>query len=438
MKEILGNPRAFIPHWAKTRGITVKGNGIVEGIDIQIAFATLWLDYTELCNVVDSQAPAETKDLKEPVKRFNPKTGEPIEQAAPKQAKKPKMWRIPEKDMEKAWSEWPVLEQNRIRETGLGPIMEYTGDTDHAERFLMAVTGQASALDIAALKHVLWQIKRKANKQAVVHHLCSIFFGKQGGGKTTAILKLLEPVQDFVLDFDPNEAIDPRNAQSLSKNLVCFFDEMANMARVEMESLKKLITNDYLTYRPLYTNNSARVPQSCTFIGGSNKSMSEIIYDPTGMRRFYEFSCLDKTDHAAINGLDYVALWNSVNPELDRGYIEPFLQDLQQHQASHQIEDEVQHFLREQAITGGKATAEIQATDLYNHFTMWRALSGYSARPAPALNSFCMKLRTHKLSKRITAIDGKNKTVYSVNKASHIFDTAQPLSAKMLQFKGNA
>lgn len=421
MKKVLLNAREFVPFWAQLRGIDVRGNGVVEGIHLPTSFASLWLDYSELCNVEDSIA---TKDDDQ----FDPKTG--------KRIKKVKIKRVSEKDLEKAWNEYPMIRRQQIRKEALDVAMPYKGDNEQLANWLTAVTGSASELELAVMKHVLWQIKRKAQERPVVHHLCPIFFGKQGGGKTTAIRKLLGPVEDFVLEFDPDEVTDPRNAQSLNDNLICFFDEMANMAKVEMESIKKLITTEYLTYRPMYTNTIHKVRQNCTFIGGSNKSMTEIIYDPTGMRRFYEFACLDKSNFDAVNSVDYKELWTSIDGDLERGYIEPYIQALTAHQASHQTEDEIQHFLREQAVLGGSETVEVLATELYNHFAMWRALAGYGVRPAPALNSFCMKLSTHKLRKRIKSVEGKNKTVYAINSSSHIFDAAQSPTAKMLHFKG--
>lgn len=418
MKNVLLSAREFVPFWAAQKGIKVKGNGIIEGIYMPTSFATLWLDYTEYCNVEDSGAMD--------VPNFDSVTGKKI--------KKPKLKRIAEKDLEKAWAEYPAIVRDQVRQVALDKALPFKAENTELDKWLAAVSGETLELDLAVMRHVLWQVKRKALKLPVVHHLCPIFFGKQGGGKTTAIRKLLRPIDDFILEFDPDEVTDPRNAQSLNDNLVCFFDEMANMAKVEMESIKKLITTDYLTYRPMYTNTVIKVGQNCSFIGGSNKSMSEIIYDPTGMRRFYEITCLDKSDFDGVNSVNYELLWSGIDADKDRGYIEPYLIHLTAHQAGHQTEDEIQHFLREQNVLGGADVVEIPAGELYNHFALWRGVSGYAARQAPALNSFCMKLSTHKLKKRVKAVEGKNKTVYSVNKASHIFEGPLLVSAKMLTF----
>jgi phage/plasmid-associated DNA primase len=192
------------------------------------------------------------------------------------------------------------------------------------------------------------------------------------------------------------------------------------MARVEMEELKKLITADVLTYRPMHTNSVAVTPQNCSFIGGSNKSMAELIYDPTGMRRFYEYVCLDKADFDAVNAIDAMAIFTSIDANRDRGYIEHMLPQLQQHQQQRQSDDEVQHFVKEMQLNEGE-TKQILAADLYSHFIIWRARAGYAAKHPMIITSFGMRLSSLGVKKEIKKIAGVQKTVYNVNAFSPVF-----------------
>ncbi|MFP2929486.1 hypothetical protein ACLESO_30665, partial [Pyxidicoccus sp. 3LG] len=58
-------------------------------------------------------------------------------------------------------------------------------------------------------------------------------------------------------------------------------------------------------------------PNNTTFIGASNVPIQDLIRDPTGMRRFYQTDCLDHLDWNAINAIDPLAIWLSVNERLE-------------------------------------------------------------------------------------------------------------------------
>lgn len=418
MKTVLMNPRQFVPFWAEMRNVRVRGNGVIEGVNLQSAYATLCLDYDDLCA-------AEDIEMK---KRFAEEGTD---------GKSPKIRRCTRESLELAWTEWPPQKMAQMRERAMEKLLAPAISNKAIDAWLEGVTGRVDELDRAVLKHVLWQVKRKAANRKVVFHLFPIFFGKQEGGKTTAIEKLLKPLEDYTLTLKVDEAADSRNAQSLTDNLLCFFDEMANMARVDMESLKRLVTSDYLTYRILGTHHIAKVRQNCTFIGGSNKSLTELVYDPTGMRRFYQFSCLDVLNHKLINETDYQAIWDDINVEMERGYIEPYLEQLRAHQGQHQTEDEVQQFLREMAVTGGSETTEVTAAKLYDSYVAWRSVSGYSVKPALAANSFGMRLSSYKITRKVKTVGRRTHTVYHVNKDSAIFENRAVDNVLTMQ-KGNA
>lgn len=392
MKDLFVNPRKYVPNWFYTKGYKMRANGSVEGHDLNPSFNTLWLDYRE-------------EFLAECIVNGETRRG------------------IQEKDMQKAYDEFFLIEQNRIRETILTSLT-YNGATDfHLRNWLLAVTGEATNFQITVLKHILWQVKRKIAKKKVVYHLCPVIYGLQGGGKSTAVFKLIKPLNDFTVDFSPAEVIDTRNAKSLNENYICVFDEMAGMQRVEMESFKRIITAEYITYRPMRSNNFSKVLQNTTFIGISNKSLPENIYDTTGLRRFVEFKCLDNCNWSLLNSVDALNIWNSIDETLEEGYVTSVLPELKVHQKEMQPIDEVEHFLSEQKIyteIEGKDTI-IQSLDLYNYFNVWRNANGYENRNAIAINSFAMKLRGKGLQKKIKNIDGKEKVVYIINDASLLF-----------------
>lgn len=402
MARVFRDARLFVQQWADTQAITVTANGMLKGADQASVFSTLFLDYNSQLRVYNIEAARRHSE--------SGATG-----------RAPIVKPISKDELQHAWIEYVPLMAKKNRQKLINKFTAYKGDNDELLKWLTALTGpNVKEIDLAVMQHFIWQIKRKALGLPVVYHLCPIFFGKQLGGKTTAITKLLSPIKDVMLSYNPDEATDSRVKAGFANNYVCFFDEMANMARVEMEELKKLITADVLTYRPLYSNSFAVTQQNCSFIGGSNKSMTELIYDPTGMRRFYEFICLDKAGFAAVNAVDAMAIFTSIDPKRERGYIEHVLPQLQQHQQQRQSEDEVQHFVKEMQLNEGEPKP-ILAADLYNQFIIWRAKAGYAAKHAMIITSFGMRLSSLGVKKEVKKIGGVQKTVYSVNAFSPVF-----------------
>jgi hypothetical protein len=98
-------------------------------------------------------------------------------------------------------------------------------------------------------------------------------------------------------------------------------DELAGLAKAEIEKVKSVLTAPVLTYRPMRSNTFVDVPNNMMMIGTSNLSLGEIVRDHTGMRRFYEMpGNVDKAHWRAINALDYAALWaGAVDERADDG-----------------------------------------------------------------------------------------------------------------------
>lgn len=400
----LRDPREYVASWMEFNKVRVSASGGLVGQYGTPSFSTMLLDHYEEIKVAnvklrqahfESAAPGAPKLLK------------PISKVL----------------LECAWQDYPAKRKEEAKKQLIERVVVYKGPNDELAKWLQAVTGAVSDVDLAVMQHFIWQVKRKMLDLPVVYHICPIFFGKQNGGKTTSIQKLINFAQDVVLELEPDEATDSRAKAGFTDNYICFFDEMANMARVEMESLKRLITTRQLSYRPLHTNEVRTVPQNCSFIGASNKSLQEVVYDPTGLRRFYEFTCLDRVDFDGINNIDYTALWSSIDPTLERGYTEPFLANMTEHQTERITEDEVSQFIRELGVNDAGPKKEITASALYGAYIHWRAITGYSSRPALVANTFGARLASHKITKRIRKIDGYQKTVYDVNAASKVFDT---------------
>jgi len=185
------------------------------------------------------------------------------------------------------------------------------------DRFVAAITQVRLAETKTVLKHFIWQVKRKMFGLPVTYHMMPIFFGPQGAGKSIVVNKYLcGPVSDFFASTDFKDITDSRN-HDIWRNYVLFFDEMGHSITSNLEDIKRKITEDKFNSRILTKNNDTVVINRATFIGTTNKDISSLIFDDTGMRRFYQIDCLRRLDWSVTQTLDYLKLWRSVDETQD-------------------------------------------------------------------------------------------------------------------------
>jgi hypothetical protein len=187
------------------------------------------------------------------------------------------------------------------------------------------------------LAHFIWQVKRKALGKTVKDHLCPVFYGGQGYGKSYAFSRLIEPFSDYVYNLSAH------NLNSLEKigfklagSLVAFMDELEGLNRADVNAVKNVITAKTLDVRVYNTQDFVTVPQKCTFIGATNKPLSEVFYDPTGMRRFAELTApVGKSiDFKKLKETDIYAIWKGIDENRDAQYLDDIKEDLMIHQNS--------------------------------------------------------------------------------------------------------
>jgi hypothetical protein len=181
------------------------------------------------------------------------------------------------------------------------------------DRFITAITNTNPAETRIVLKHFIWQVKRKMFGLPVTYHMMPVFFGPQEAGKSTVVRDFLcKPIKDFFASTDFATITDNRS-HDIWDNYVLFFDEMGRSAVSHLEDIKRKITEDTFNSRVLGKNADTLVVNRATFIGTTNKDISRLIFDDTGMRRFYQVDCLPKLDWAVTQNINYLNLWRSVD-----------------------------------------------------------------------------------------------------------------------------
>lgn len=395
----LKDPRLYVLTWLSLYQVSINERG--ELIDPlrrknDEIFDTLWLDYR-----------AQVRDWNQMQEERANKDRRYIRSVA-------------ETDMKKAVNELISKEKNAFRQATVKTMKNEGEDLSQVEKFTKVLLGKEDNQITAILAHWVWLVKNKMRGSRVSYHIMPIFYGKQGGGKTVATNKFLEPLLNYTLNIKMSQLVDERYFFSLSENYCVFFDEMSGASRTDVDALKNQITTDFNDVRKLGTNSISKVAQSCSFIGATNRPLNEQILDSTGMRRFYEIRVIDKLDWDLLESIDFNKLWKGVDENKVDGYIVPFLGEIGLEQQKHVLEEELDVFIREFKIDfNQKETIDIKADDLYQIYTHWAQAAGFKP-----MNKvwFGKKFINKGAKKAVKNINGKTYNVYVINKTAGFMD----------------
>lgn len=344
--KVLFEPREYVKFAFRKKGLTLNTAGLKGAL-----LSTLVLDYEELLQVYKSS------------------TGEFRTKG------------ISEKQIQHAFQEHLQNLAEEERQETINSVMCTQASLLELRRWVKAVTGSEKETDTATMAHWIWQIKRKALDKEVVHHVMPVLYGKQGGGKTFALERLIAPLSKMKLEMNMTQLTDSRLYEGFSNNLVVLFDELQGIDRTDLNALKHQITTRINTFRRLHSHSTVTVPQRCSFIGATNKHLNENFSDSTGMRRFYEITAQDKLDWKEINSIDYNALWQGIDENIEGGYIkDDMLVQVRQIQESYKDEDDTDTFIEEYKLrVEGTEYKTLSKGEVYNAYVTWASLNGVRA-----------------------------------------------------------
>jgi predicted P-loop ATPase len=228
------------------------------------------------------------------------------------------------------------------------PVLEELAEPEW-DRFINAITALRHKETKVVLKHFIWQVKRKMFGLPVTYHMMPVFFGPQEAGKSTVVRDhLCRPIKDFFASTDFATITDNRS-HDVWRNYILFFDEMGRSVVSHLEDIKRKITEDTFNSRILTKNSDTLIVNRATFIGTTNKDISRLIFDDTGMRRFYQVDCRSRMDWSVTQTVDYLRLWRSVNEHKDTPLVKDaeLLKQIKQVQASKRQITMMERWLRE-------------------------------------------------------------------------------------------
>ena len=123
--------------------------------------------------------------------------------------------------------------------------------------------------------------------EKTINQTVIVFTGKQGIGKTTWMENLVpKELKNYLF----SGTINPNNKDTLLHLAECMLinlDELENLNRTEIGSLKELITKTHIRIRRAYGHNNETLSRCASFAGSVNTA--QFLNDTTGSRRFLSF-----------------------------------------------------------------------------------------------------------------------------------------------------
>ena len=186
---------------------------------------------------------------------------------------------------------------------------------------------------IMLMKHMVWQIKRRATERSLHNDIMITLRGAQGIGKSYLVDALFGSVlgKFFAPSAKLDDLMDERWTPALGNLLLANIDEtdtgkVGKMGGKAMASIKRIITCDTVTYRPMGTNTTVDIKKKVTFLSTSNFHIYEIMEDESGMRRFFEFNSKNENqqrfDYDEVKKLkdSALVLFKSIDENKAHGY----------------------------------------------------------------------------------------------------------------------
>lgn len=179
--------------------------------------------------------------------------------------------------------------------------IKYCGSEDFADIYLDKLYktfdfSQKQEIFTMLMKHFTWQIKRRSSGMSTYYDLMIAIFGSQGIGKSYVMNSIFTAVLEdlYTASITLEDILDKNNARLLIDQYLINIEELAKSGdtlNVDTGAkFKKLLTDEIVTYRPFFTQEIAKDPIRASFISTANKHIYTLIKDPTGMRRFFEFT----------------------------------------------------------------------------------------------------------------------------------------------------
>src|SRR4030095_11423 len=171
--------------------------------------------------------------------------------------------------------------------TYLESLPKWDGVTDHIAAIAATVKTTESHWEMCFRKWIVAMIA-SVMEDHITNHTVIVFTGRQGIGKTTWIENLIvQELRRYLF----SGTIQPGNKDTLvhlSECILIDLDELENLSKQQIGSLKEIITKSNIRIRRAYGRNNESLPRRASFAGSVNTA--QFLTDTTGNRRFLCFN----------------------------------------------------------------------------------------------------------------------------------------------------
>ena len=178
-------------------------------------------------------------------------------------------------------------------------LNEVESEVDYISQLANTITTTKQDLWLECFKKWFVAMVACVTNEKVVNQTVIVFSGKQGIGKTTWMEKLVpKPLKDYLF----SGTINPNNKDTLIHLAECMLinlDELENLNKTEIGSLKEIITKSHIRMRKAYGHNNETLPRRASFAGSVNTA--QFLNDTTGSRRFLCFEVEHIEYHHNVN-----------------------------------------------------------------------------------------------------------------------------------------
>lgn len=259
---------------------------------------------------------------------------------------------------------------------------------------VMKIKGDEEA-NIVVLKHFIWLVKRNLFSLETVNELWLALFGAQGCGKNYIAKNLLAgPLAEFYVETELNKLGDiDREIRKFTENLIVNFDELAmgtgdkssKLNETMLQNLKTIVTRKELVFRQMGGQKQIKMDKKFVPMSTANHHLYDVIYDQTGMRRFYELNSeqeqgiqFDNAEVASIKQ-DMIKVYRGINEHNQKGFLDfgsEVGKRIQAIQSSYKPRTSIDEWIDDNGIT--KALNTEQAKTLYYRYKKYCTEFGYS------------------------------------------------------------
>jgi hypothetical protein len=184
----------------------------------------------------------------------------------------------------------------------------------------------------AAFKHYVWLVKRKLWGWQPRYQMMLILYGKgHGMGKSGVLDQFHAPIRDIYSSITGNNIKDKFGNDLFRKFFALKIDELTALGDVDNNLLKEFVTRDSVTARRMYSEDLFKFQQNVTLSGTTNRPINHVIYDNTGMRRWWQIELdtdkYEKMDFPQLNKWEheeeFLPFWKNVDENNEYGYYGP-------------------------------------------------------------------------------------------------------------------